>query len=60
MEQTVVISQSQRDIDSFLDKGWRVVSVTAQHVAIAPASNYTSNTKEIYGNFCFVLERESR
>lgn len=46
MEQKVIITDSQYDVQNFLDKGWKVVSVTAQHVS-------TTN----YGKFCFILER---
>lgn len=56
MEQKVIIGKSTTDIDNLLDKGWKVVSVTAQHVA--SASQYS--TSAIYGDFCFVLERETR
>lgn len=51
MEQKVIITDSQYDIQSYLDKGWIVVSVTAQHVA--SSSSYVTN-----GKFCFVLERK--
>jgi hypothetical protein len=49
MKQKVLITDSQYDINSELDKGWKIVSVTAQHVA--------SSSFETRGKFCFVLER---
>lgn len=51
MEQKVVITDSGYDIGIYLDKGWKVISITAQHVA-------TSNNYELRGKFCFLLERE--
>jgi hypothetical protein len=59
MEQKVVISNSEKEINEFLDKGWKVVSVTPQHVAISsPANGSVSyNLSDIRGKFCFVLER---
>jgi hypothetical protein len=57
MEQKVVIGKSDKEINEFLDKGWKVVSVTAQHVAIAPAASSVYAVTPLIGNFCFVLER---
>ena len=59
MEQKIVIGKSDNDINEFLDKGWKVVSVTAQHIAITSPSNGNDSygIKELRGNFCFVLER---
>jgi len=57
MEHKVIITNSQDDIQSLLDKGWKVISVTAQYVA-AVAGGYTYSTGTFYGKFCFVLERE--
>jgi hypothetical protein len=44
MEQKFIITWSQRDIQEYLDNGWRVVSVTAVHDA---------------GKVAVVLERET-
>lgn len=51
-EQKVIITESAREVNDFLDKGWTVVSITAQHVSITGGYD----TKE-FGKFCFVLER---
>lgn len=51
MEQKVIITDSQYDIQSYLDKGWKVVSITAQHIATG------SNTYQVNGKFCFLLEK---
>lgn len=50
MEQKFLITDSQYDVQGWLDKGWRIVSVTAQHVATA--NSYTER-----GKFAIVLER---
>ena len=50
MEQKVVITDLQYDINGELNKGWKIVSVTAQHVA-------SGSSFETRGKFCFVLER---
>jgi hypothetical protein len=49
MEHRVVITKSQSTINDWLDKGWKVVSVTAQYIV-------SSSWNE--GAFCFVLSRE--
>jgi hypothetical protein len=46
MEQKVIMTKSQADINDWLEKGWKVISVTPQHVG--------TNTS---GCFCFVIER---
>ena len=50
MEQKFLITDSQYDVQDWLDKGWRIVSVTAQHVA-------TGNSYTERGKFAIVLER---
>lgn len=52
MEQKVVITRDEVRINSYIDSGWKVVSVTAQHVS---GSQYGMT-----GYFCFVLEREDQ
>lgn len=52
MEQKVIITKSDSDINFMLDKGWRIVSVTAQHVS-SSGGGYSS----LEGKFCFVIER---
>ncbi len=50
-EQKFLITDSQYDVQTFLDKGWTVVSVTAQHTA-------TGSSFQVNGKFAVVLERE--
>ena len=53
MEQKIIISDSQYDVQNLIDKGWRVVSVIAQHVS-------TSSSIPLKGMFCFILENFAR
>jgi hypothetical protein len=52
MEQQIVITSDSYKINDLIRQGWRVTSVTAQHV-----SNAGSSYSSIRGEFCFVLER---
>lgn len=49
-EQMVMITDSAFDVNQYLQKGWKVISVTAQHVA-------TGTSYKELGRFCFVLEK---
>ena len=48
-QQKVIITKDQDVINEMLATGWRVVSVTAQHIA----AGYGIST----GAFCFVIEK---
>lgn len=50
-EQKFLITDSQYDVQKYLDMGWHVVSVTAQHTA-------TGSSFQVNGKFAVVLERE--
>lgn len=50
MKQKIVITDSQGEIQEYLDEGWIVINIVAQNVS-------TSNGY-IRGNFCFLLEKE--
>ena len=50
MEQKFLIVDSAYDVNQYLDKGWRIVSVTAQHVS-------AGNSYVERGKFAIVLER---
>jgi hypothetical protein len=50
MEQKFLITDNQYDVQNLLDKGWRIVSVTAQYVATG--INYTEK-----GKFAIILEK---
>jgi hypothetical protein len=49
MEQKFLIVDNSYDVQCLLDKGWRIVSVTAQHV--------TGDSYIERGKFAIVLER---
>ncbi len=50
MEQKFLIVDSQYEVQSWLDKGWRITSITAQHIA-------TGSSRIECGKFAIVLER---
>ena len=52
--QKIVITNDEFKINELIRAGWDLKSVTAQHVAIATSSTFTS---KIEGKFCFVLEK---
>jgi hypothetical protein len=52
-EQMFLITDEHEVVQRWLDKGWRIISVTAQHVA----SGSQSHTSKISGNFAIVLEK---
>lgn len=49
LEQKIVITQSEHEINNLLNEGWVVISVTAQYIE---GFSYGAE-----GNFCFVLQR---
>ena len=61
MEQKVIITDNAKDVNSYLEYGsWKIVSVTAQHVSNATEATIvqTDARKPLFGNFCFVLEKQ--
>jgi len=54
-EQKVVITDSGESINMDIKDGWRVVSVTAQHVSVS--TNAHADYLKEFGKFCFVLEK---
>lgn len=57
MREKVIITDSQKDINDFLDNGWRVKFVVSGHVSTSNGGQVYLTT-EMYGKFCFILERE--
>lgn len=55
MEQKVIITASAFDVNQEIQRGWEVVSVTAQHVSNSSSSSYSEK-----GQFCFVLKRDKK
>ena len=54
-EQKVVITDSADSINFYLNNGWRLISVTAQHVSVATIVSYFKE----FVIFCFVIEKTS-
>ena len=54
MEQKVIITKNENTINDLIKEGWKVTHLGSQSVS---AAQYSSG---MYGNFCFVLEREIR
>jgi len=52
MERKFIITGDEDRVQQFLEEGWRIVSVTSQHVATGSTGQY------LYGKFAILLERE--
>ena len=50
MEQKFLIVDNQYEVQTYLDKDWKIISVTAQHIS---GGSYTER-----GKFAIVLERQ--
>lgn len=50
MEQKLIITDSVHDVNGYLEDGWKVVSITAQHIS-------TGGGSHLRGNFAILLER---
>lgn len=58
-EQKFLIVESAHDVNDWLDKGWEVVSVTPQHVAVSlTGSSYNHATRT--GKFAVVIQKQIR
>ena len=51
MKQKLIITRDQDKVNDFIEQGWRVVSITAQHVA-------TGAVYQVDGLFAILLERD--
>lgn len=58
MEQKIIITDSEYEIQKYLDMGWRVISITPQYVSTA-AGGQRYGSERVNGKFCFLLERNS-
>jgi hypothetical protein len=50
-EQKLIITESEKEINDWLDRGWEIVSVTAQHVS-------TAWCVKISGKFAIVIQKQ--
>ena len=53
-EQMFLITNDHEVVQNWLDKGWRIISVTAQHVS----TGGQTHTSKISGSFAIVLEKQ--
>ena len=54
-EQKFLIVDNPGDVNDWLEKGWKVISVTSQHVTITGTSyNY------LKGNFAVVIQKQNK
>jgi hypothetical protein len=57
IEQKIIITQNQREINELIDKGWKVISVVAGTVAIAHTQKGFISDDVVHGKFCVLFER---
>jgi hypothetical protein len=55
-EQKFLIVNNERSVNEWLDKGWEIVSVTAQYVSVAGAHSWS---EKLIGNFAVVIQKQS-
>ena len=55
IEQKVLITSSEKEINDLIDKGWVVENIVAQHVSISTSSSCSQQMK---GDFLVLFERE--
>lgn len=55
-DQKVIITDQQAEINDLIDRGWKVVSVTASSIAIVNQPVPYTTPDIAHGKFCFVLE----
>jgi hypothetical protein len=54
-EQMFIIVDDEGAINLYLEKGWEVISVTAQHVSVSTGIN---TTEKLRGKFAVVLQKQ--
>jgi hypothetical protein len=54
MEEKVLITNSDYEINQFLSNGWTIKMCVAQHVSTAPAAS----VRDLKGDFLIVFERK--
>ena len=52
MAQKLIITDTSSDVNRWLEDGWKIMSVTAQHIS-------TGGGSHLRGNFAIVLEKPS-
>jgi hypothetical protein len=54
-EQKFLIVEDERSINDWLDKGWEVISVTAQHVSAAGSHSWS---EKFEGKFAVIIQKQ--
>jgi len=55
-EQKFLITESTKEVNDYLEKGWEVVSVTPQSVSVSVTSSGYAH-KELIGKFAVVIQK---
>ncbi len=54
-EQKFLIVEDERAINDWLDKGWEIISVTPQYVALSGSHSFSEKLK---GKFAVVIQKQ--
>jgi hypothetical protein len=54
-QQKFIITDKESEINIYLEAGWKIISVTPQHVSISTADN---DCHSIRGKFAVVIEEQ--
>lgn len=55
-QQKFLMVDDTREINGYLEEGWEIISVTAQHVSVST----TYNSMERAGKFAVVIQRQNQ
>lgn len=56
-EQQFLLVDNANDVNYFLERGWEVISVTAQHASVS-LSGSSYNYKTVTGKFAVVIQKQ--
>ena len=54
-EQKFLIVEDSRSVNEWLDNGWEIISVTAQHVVAAGSHSWS---EKLEGKFAIVIQKQ--
>lgn len=55
-EQMFLMVDNENDVNYYLERGWEVISVTAQHVSVSTATRCVTENME--GRFAVVIQKQ--
>lgn len=55
-EQMFLIVDDEIQVNHYLERGWEVISVTAQHVSVSTAAG--GRTENMVGKFAVVIQKQ--